>query len=429
MAKIVFLGAGSVVFAKKLMSDILGYPELEDCCISLVDTDAERLNIARKMAESFILQKGVKTRLEVTNDRRKAFKGADYVILIIKIGRYDITKVDFDIPMKYGLKQTIGDTCGVGGISRALRTIPVIWDICRDMEELCPDAILMNYTNPMSMICLSIFKKMPGFNVVGLCHSVQATKEAIASYVNIPHEELSIWVAGINHMAWFLELNHNRESVYPLIYEAMKNNEIYAKDKVKFEIMRRTGYFVTESSTHMSEYVPYFLKRDETIEQFSLTPGQHLINLKNQLAQYEETKQKLEQGESIDVPKSNEFAPDIIHTIETGKQISFTGNVYNARLISNLPYDSCVEVPCMVDREGIHPCQVGNLPIQLAALNITNINVHQLLVEALITGKKEYIYQAAMMDPNTASVLSLDEIWKLMDELLEAHKGLIPVFK
>jgi len=427
MPKITIIGAGSVVFAKRLISDILSYPELSDSSFSLTDIDPTRLKTAEIMAQKLIETSGAKATVEATLNRRKALSGADYVLNLIQVGMHAATLLDFTIPKKYGLQQTIADTLGVGGVFRTLRTAPVMIDFCREMEELCPNALLLNYTNPMAMLIMAV-NKATSIKSVGLCHSVQNTADDLAEYLNIPVEEIDYKVAGINHMAWFLELKRKGEDLYPKLFAAMEDDEIFSKDKVRFEMMRRLNYFVTESSEHMSEYTPYFIKREDLIKRFDIPIDEYIRRSERNLKRFEETKQKVESGENFESKKSHEYGAPIIHSIETGTNRVVWGNVMNTQLITNLPQDCCVEVPCLVNKAGIQPCHVGEIPPQLAALNQTNINVQQLTVEAILTGNVDYVYQAVMMDPHTASVLSLDEIWAMTSELIEAHGSLLPRF-
>jgi alpha-galactosidase len=427
MAKITIIGAGSVVFAKRLITDILSYPELIDTTFSLTDINEERLKTAEKMAIKLIDQNGGTAKVEATLNRKVALIGADYVINLIQVGMHESTLIDFQIPKKYGLKQTIADTLGVGGVFRALRTIPVMLDICRDMEEVCPEAFLLNYTNPMAMLMLAIQKVSP-IKSVGLCHSVQNTADDLASYLNIPVEELDYKVAGINHMAWYLELKRNGRDLYPELFAAMEKPEIFKQDKVRFEMMKRLNYFVTESSEHMSEYTPYFIKHEDLIEKFEIPIDEYVRRSEVNLQRFEETKQKIDKGESFPVEKSHEYGAPIIHAIETGTNLVVWGNVLNTNLITNLPNNSCVEVPCLVNKAGIQPCHVGDIPPHLAAMNMTNINVQQLTVEAVLTGNIDFVYQAIMLDPHASSVLSLEEIWEMTNELIEAHKEHLPTF-
>jgi alpha-galactosidase len=427
MAKITIVGAGSVVFSKRLITDILSYPELAETTFSLTDINEDRLRTAEKMASKLVEQIGSKAKVEATLNRKEALTGSNYVLNLIQVGMHESTVIDFEVPKKYGLKQTIADTLGVGGVFRALRTIPVLLDICHDMEEVCPNALLLNYTNPMAMLMHAISKVSP-IKSIGLCHSVQNTADDLASYLNTPVEELEYKVAGINHMAWFLELKRNGTDLYPELFQAMGKEEVFNKDKVRFEMMRKLNYFVTESSEHMSEYTPYFIKHDNLIKQFDIPIDEYVRRSEVNLERFEEIKKKIDNGESFPVGKSHEYGAPIIHSIETGTNLVVWGNVPNTNLITNLPNNSCVEVPCLVNKSGIQPCHIGDLPPQLAAMNMTNINVQQLTVEAVLTGNVDYVYQAVMMDPHTSSVLSLEEIWAMTSELLETHKDYLPEF-
>ncbi|HAX96695.1 MAG TPA: alpha-glucosidase/alpha-galactosidase [Prolixibacteraceae bacterium] len=430
--KIVFIGSGSALFFKKLLVDILSVTEFQDAEISLVDVNNDRLQISVKIANAVISQKGNKAKLEYTTKRREVLQNADYVVCMIKIGGYDVTKIDYDIPFKYGIFQTMTDTCGIGAISRALRTIPEVLNICRDICDICPDAYFFNYTNPMSMICSALEKSMPSLKVFGLCHSVQHTAKQFSKYLDIPETDITYWVAGINHMSWYLSLRYKGENLYPKLISFM-NNEwdgiIPSKtrngynDRVRFDVLRRTGYFVTESSPHMSELFPYILKRKNIMEEYGILHGQHLLNLENQIKGYNKLILEINNGNIGSLDSDGfEYLTYIIQAIELGRKTTCNINVYNNGLIGNLPLDCCVEVPCLIDSEGIHPCKIGNLPSHLAAMNMSVINLQQLAVEAILTGNRDRVYHAVMMDPNVSSVLTLDEVWKMTDELLEAHR-------
>jgi alpha-galactosidase len=438
MPKIAMIGAGSVVFAKNLMGDILSFPELAESEIALMDIDPERLRVAEKMAGKVVqaLHKDGKTNVKpcvtATLDRREALKGADYVINMIQVGGYPSTKIDFDIPNKYGLKQTIADTLGIGGIFRSLRTIPVMLDMCREMEELCPGVQFLNYVNPMAPNTWAV-SKATGIRTVGLCHSVQGTSHQIARYVGKdPHKaKLDYLVAGINHVAFFLRYTIDGEDVYPLLRARLDDETTTGRDPVRFEMFKRLGYFVTESSEHFAEYCPYFIKtgHPELVEQFHVPLNEYLRRCYHILASWERTKQMVESDEPITVRQSVEYGSLIVHSMETGEERTIYGNVLNEGLIDNLPQGCCVEVPCLVDKGGLRPQKIGALPPQLAAIMRTNVNVQELIVEACLTGKKEHVYHAAMMDPHTASELPLDKIWALCDDLFEAHGNMLPPLK
>jgi len=431
MATIALIGAGSVVWARRLMMDILSFPELSESTLSLMDVDPVRLETSRKTVERLVAQVGAKATVAATLDRRQAVRGADYVIFAVQVGMHEATLLDFEIPRKYGLRQTIADTLGVGGIFRGLRTTPVLLGLLRDMEEVCPEAILLNYVNPMSILCLAA-ARASSIQTVGLCHSVQGTARQLARYMDVPLEELGYKVAGINHMAWFLELTHRRRDAYPRLWEVGADPAIDARDRVRFEMMRRLGYFVTESSEHMAEYVPYFIKRDELIRAFDIPIDEYVRRSAQNLQTFEETRREVESGEPIEMRRSHEYAAFIIKAMESNQDWSFNGNVPNSvdrrtpALISNLPADSVVEVPCLVNGAGVQPVHVGDLPAQLAGLNRSHVSVHQLAVEAALTGNRDALYQAVMLDPHTASVLSLDEIWAMTDELIAAHGDALP---
>jgi len=428
VAKVVMVGAGSVEFTRQLTADILSFPELNETEFVLVDIDPVRLETAESMVRRLIAQKRSKATVSATMERRKALAGADYVINIVQVGGFQATLTDFQIPKKYGLKQTIADTLGVGGVFRALRTIPVVMDVVRDMEEVCPKALLLNYANPMAMVMLAL-GKAGGIASVGLCHSIQGTSHQLASYVGVPFEEVTFRGAGINHQAWILELSHKGRDLYPDLWKAMQNPAVYGKDKVRFEIMRRVGYFPTESSEHSAEYLPYFMKSDAEIQRLDIPVDEYIRRSEDNLREFDELRAALQRGDEIPTERSWEYAPYIIWAKETNTDWSFYGNVYNRGLITNVPADAAVEVPCLVNRNGIQPCVVGDLPTQCAAINRTNINVQELAVEAALTGDRDRVYQAVMVDPNASATLTLDKIWAMTEELLEAHKSMIPTLK
>lgn len=436
MTKITFIGAGSTVFAKNLLGDILSFPELADSTISLMDIDPERLRtseiVAHKIAEFF----GAKPKIEATLDRRQALDGADYAISMFQVGGYKpSTVIDFEIPKKYGLRQTIADTLGIGGIMRGLRTIPVFLDICKDMEELCPDVMFLQYVNPMAMNTGAI-NRASNIKTVGLCHSVQGTAEALAEDIGVPYDEINYICAGINHMAFYLKFERNGENLYPKIRETLEAKSYGRRyrelaDHVRYEVFKRTGYFVTESSEHFSEYVPWFIKpnRGDLIEQYEIPLDEYLRRCEDQLAEWESERTALERGALDETyERSHEYGSLIIHSMETDTPRVVYGNVSNRGLIDNLPEGCCVEVPCLVDKNGLQPTKIGRMPPHLAALQQTNINVQSLVVEAALTGKREHIYHAAMVDPHTAAELSLDEIWSLVDDLIEAHGDMLPEY-
>ena len=438
MTKITFIGAGSTVFAKNLLGDILSFPELADSTISLMDIDPERLRtseiVAHKVADFF----GAKPKIEATLDRRRALDGTDYAISMFQVGGFrPSTVIDFEIPKKYGIRQTIADTLGIGGIMRGLRTIPVFLDICKDMEELCPDVMFLQYVNPMAMNTWAI-NRASKIKTVGLCHSVQGTAEVLAYDIGVPYNEINYICAGINHMAFYLKFERNGEDLYPKIRqvaEAKSYTRGYRNlaNHVRYEVLRRTGYFVTESSEHFSEYVPWFIKpnRSDLIEQYEIPLDEYIARCEEQLAEWESEKATLERGELDEqrYERSQEYGSLIIHSMQTGTPRIVYGNVANRGLIDNLPQSCCVEVPCLVDKNGLQPTKIGMMPPHLAALQQTNINVQSLVVEAALTRKREHIYHAAMLDPHTAAELSLDQIWSLVDDLLEAHGDILPEYQ
>jgi alpha-galactosidase len=432
MAKITFLGAGSTVFARNLMGDILRFPELAGSTLTLFDIDPDRLRTSEIVAHHIAAQLGACPKIEASLDRRAALDGADYAINMIQVAGYRPgTVIDFEIPKKYGLRQTIADTLGIGGIMRGLRTIPVMLDMCRDMEAVCPDVVFLNYTNPMAILTWAM-NRGTKIRTYGLCHSVQHTAEEIAADIAVPAEEISYFCAGINHMAFYLKFERDGQDLYPLIRKVIEEGRVPAGNRVRYDLFTRLGYFVTESSEHFSEYVPWFIKRDrpDLIEKYNIPLDEYPRRCENLLADWDAMRKSLEDGEhGYEVSQSVEYAPQMIHSLETGVPRVVNANVMNAGLIDNLPRGCCVEVPCLVDKMGIQPVKVGALPPQLAALIQINVNVQSLTVEAALTLKREHIYQAAMLDPHTAAELSLDEIWSLVDDLIAAHGGWLPEYR
>lgn len=431
MPRITFIGAGSTVFAKNLLGDILSFPELQNATISLFDIDAERLRTSEIVAHKVAQALGAHPTIETTTDRRRALADADYAICMIQVGGYKPgTVTDFEIPKKYGLRQTIADTLGIGGIMRGLRTIPVLLDMCHEMEQLCPDVTFLQYVNPMAMNCWAINRET-SIKTVGLCHSVQGTAEQLAEDIGIPIDEINYLCAGINHMAFYLRFEREGENLYPRIRQVVEEGRVPDWNRVRYEMFQRLGYFVTESSEHFSEYVPWFIKRDrpDLIEQFNIPLDEYIRRSENQIAGWEKQRAELEAGADIEVRRSHEYGSLIIHSLETGQPRVIYGNFANDGLIDNLPEGCCVEVPCLVDKNGLQPTKVGALPPHLAALMQTNINVQALTVEAALTRKREHIYHAAMLDPHTAAELSLDQIWSLVDDLIAAHEGWLPQYQ
>lgn len=442
MPKITFLGAGSTVFAKNLLGDILSFPELAASHIVLHDIDEERMRTSEIVAHKVAQTVNARPTVTTTLNRREALDGADYAICMIQVAGYKPgTVIDFEIPKKYGLRQTIADTLGIGGIMRGLRTIPVLLEMCADMEELCPDVTFLNYVNPMAMNCWAI-GEATDIQTVGLCHSVQGTAHQLARDLRVPYEEINYLCAGINHMAFYLtfervtetgepEAASGRTDLYPALHQVIADGRVPDWNRVRYEMLHRLGYFVTESSEHFSEYTPWFIKRDrpDLIKDFNIPLDEYITRCENQIAAWEQMRAIFEAEDiPLAVDRSEEYGSLIIHSMETGQPRVIYGNVPNHGLINNLPADCCVEVPCLVDRNGIQPTQIGSLPPHLAALMQTNINVQALTVEAALTGKREHIYHAAMLDPHTAAELSLDQIWALVDDLIEAHGEWLPMF-
>lgn len=430
MAKIAFIGAGSTVFAKHLIGDVLSFPELADSHIALMDIDAERLKTSQVVAEQVNRVLGAKATITATTDRAEALVDADYVINMVQIGGYKpSTVIDFEIPKKYGLRQTIADTLGIGGIFRGLRTIPFMMDLCNDMEEQCPDALLLNYTNPMAMLCWAV-NQYSGIANIGLCHSVQGTAQQLCHDMGVPYNEVNYLCAGINHMAFYLKFEHNGRDLYPEIHRVVEEGRVPDWNRVRYEMLKWLGYFVTESSEHFAEYTPYFIRRDhpEYIERFNVPLDEYIRRCEVQIAGWEAQREKMERGEDLEVKRSDEYGALIIHSMETNTPRVVYGNVENNGLIDNLIPGCCVEVPCLVDKNGIQPTRIGSLPPQLAALMMTNVNVQSLTVEAALTGRKEHIYQAAMLDPHTSQDLGLDDIRALVDDMIAAHEGWIPEY-
>jgi alpha-galactosidase len=460
MTKITFIGAGSTVFAKTLMTDILSYPELREAQICLFDIDGGRLEHSLALGRRAAERMGLAPDIRTTTDRESALDGADYAVNMIQVGGYrPATIIDFEIPKRYGLRQTIGDTLGIGGIMRALRTIPVLLEMQQDMERLCPDVLHLNYVNPMAMNCQALARG-GGVATVGLCHSVPHTAGQLANDIGVPLAEIDYLVAGINHLAFFLRFERDGTDLYPEIRRVRAEGRVPDWNRSRYELLGRFGYFVTESSEHLSEYVPWFVKRDrpELLERFNIPldeyqgrcqlyevfweyledelalPGSRdAEDLRSELVAREievmpgQVDYMVREFAELDRPsRSNEYGAAIIHSIETGQPRVVYGNVANRGLIDNLPADACVELPCLVDGNGVQPTRIGSLPPQLAALMQTNINVQQLTVEAALTGRREHVYHAAMLDPHTAAELTLEEIHDMVDELLEAHAAWLP---
>jgi alpha-galactosidase len=434
MPKIALVGAGSMVFAKKLVGDVLSFPHLSDSEIRLMDVDEDRLRQTTRVAEAMVENEGLDATVVATTDRREALDDADYVLNMINVGGEEPFENEIRIPERYGVEQAIGDTLGPGGIFRGLRTIPTMLDIARDMEELCPDALLMNYTNPMAILCWTMFEATD-VETVGLCHSVPHTAAAIADYLGVPQDELDYWVAGINHLAWFLELERDGDDLYPELEAAMEDEDVYRRDTVRFEMLDHFGSFVTESSHHFSEYVPYFRTDSETIEAMTgegyaerMPTATYLDGWTARSAERDDPSVD-EDLDDVRVERSEEYASRLIHSIETDTPRRFNLNVSNETdAIANLPSEACVEVPCLVDGTGVHPCSVGALPTELAAFDNQHVAVHELTVKAALENDRDALHRAVKLDPLTAASCTLSEIREMTEELLDANAAYLPDF-
>ena len=420
MAKISLIGAGSVVFARRLLQDIVCVPELSDATVSLMDTDLERLELMSKFANKLVRDTGTNIKVETTPDRREALHASDYVLTTIRVG--DSYERDIAVPLKYGVDQSVGDTVGPGGVFKALRTAPVLIDICEDIADVAPTATLLNYTNPMAIACWAI-AEATDVPTIGLCHSVQHTTADLANYIGVSKDRVNAWVAGINHLAWFLRFEVDGRDAYPQLFKAMQDPEIFSQDTVRFEVMKQFGYFVTESTRHMSEYTPYFRTNRQTIEDFSL--NQIRQDLQRRTARVDDHYADLIEDANTDrvlaSERSEEYACRIIEAMESDRSVVINGNVPNEGFIDNLLDLSSVEVPILIDKLGFHPMAVGELPAQLAALSRSNQAVQQMTVNAIIDGDREAAFHAVALDPLTSAVLSLSEIRDMFDEMWSLH--------
>ena len=432
--KVTFMGAGSTVFSKNVLGDTMMCDAFHDVEIALYDIDAARLDesylLISKMNESINEGRATVKKYLGANERKDALRGADFVVNAIQVGLYDpCTIIDFEIPKKYGLRQTIGDTLGIGGIFRALRTIHVLKDFAKDMEEVCPNAWFLNYTNPMAMLT-GYMLRYTKVKTVGLCHSVQCCSEGLLNALNMQDklEGRREKIAGVNHMGWLLEItDKDGNDLYPEIRRRAKEKNAKEKhgDMVRFDYIEKLGYYCTESSEHNAEYNPFYIKanRDDLIEKFNIPLDEYPRRCINQIAGWQKQYEELISGGKIEHTRSSEYASHIMESIVTGTPYSIGGNVLNNGLITNLPSAAVVEVPCLVDGSGIHPTRIGGLPLQLAAMNNANISCQLLTIEAAVTGKREHLYQAAMFDPHTAAELSIDDIVSMCDEMIEAHES------
>jgi len=437
MTKIAFIGAGSLGFTRGLVRDILTFPLLTDATICLMDVDPERLDFSKRACERIVELGKYPARVEATEDRATALQGADVVIVTILAGGVDIWRHDIEIPKKYGVDTNIGDTRGPSGVFRALRTIPVMLSIIKDMERYCPGAVMLNYTNPMAMLCRAM-QRESFIPVTGLCHSVQGTAEMLAEWIGAPMDEITYTCAGINHQAWYLKYEWNHKDAYPLLREAVSKPDIYNKEIVRNEMFQNLDFYVTESSGHNSEYNAWFRKRPDLIEKYCMhgtnwNPGEYgyIINryLERQDTWREDGKQWLAKDMPMSLERGHEYAAYIINALRGGEIFGFNGNVANKNLITNLPPDVCVEVPVYVDRNGFRPTPVGALPPQLVALNHVNVMVEEMAVEAAFTGDPRMVYHSILHDPLTAAVLSLAEIKTMVNEMLAKNADYLPTFK
>ncbi len=435
--KLAFIGAGSTIFMKNIVGDMLHFPALANAQISLMDIDTNRLAESELVVRKMIQTMGSAATVEATTDRARALDGADFVVTAFQIGGYrPSTVIDFDIPKQYGLRQTIADTLGIGGIMRGLRTVPHLWAVAEDMARLCPNALLMQYVNPMATNTWALNERFPHVKQAGLCHSVQNTVAEFAHDLDIPAHEIQHRVAGINHVAFFLDVTHNGQSLYPRLREGYRSGRLpktplerpHCSNKVRFEVMEHLGYFCTESSEHLAEYVPWFIKdgREDLIEQFGIPLDEYPARCEIQMAEWAEQAQALRQAETIDVTKSHEFAAELMNAIVTDNPVKITANLPNKGQIPQLPMGAAVETPTLVDANGCQPTVVTDIPPQLIALMRTQINVQELVVRALVEENVEHIYHAAYMDPHTAAELDLRQIRSLVSDLLAAHGDWVP---
>jgi alpha-galactosidase len=439
--KIAFIGAGSTVFMKNIVGDILQRPALAGARIALMDIDPRRLQESATVAGKLAATLGVPAAIETHSDQRRALEGADFVVTAFQIGGYDpCTIIDFETPKRFGLRHTIADTLGVGGIMRGLRTVPHLWKVCEDMLAVCPDATLLQHVNPMAINTWAISARYPAIRQVGLCHSVQGTAMELARDLAIPFAEIRYRAAGINHMSFYLQFEGRQSdggwrNLYPDLLSGYREGRLprpepRCPNKVRYEMLARLGYFVTESSEHFAEYTPWFIKRgrDDLIEKFGIPLDEYPRRCVEQIEEWKRLGESLRNADRIEVGTSREYAASIVNSVWTGEPSAIYGNQRNGGCISSLPEDCAVEVACLVDATGIHPTRFGALPPQLTALIRTNVNVQELTVHALMTENREHIYHAAMMDPHTAAELDLDQIWRLVDELIAAHGDWLPAW-
>ncbi len=426
MVKVAMIGAGSVVFVKKLLADMMAKPELRNATIALHDINAERLETAGLMARWTAKQFGANPKVEEYSDRRSCVEGADFVINTVMIGGVDGMRTDFEIPARYGVKQTVADTVGIGGMMRGLRTIPFVLELCAELRELAPRAVLLNYSNPMSMITWAVYRAFPEQQVVGLCHNVQHTAEDLARYLDVAPNRLSYDCAGINHMTWFLRLELDGEDAYPALRRAAERPDVVSQDRVRFEILKQFGWFVSESSRHFAEYGPYFLKSDSEIERLHIPIALSIKLAEERGERYRQDRAHLLAGGGFPFEKSVEYGAEIIHSMVTNTPTLIYGNIENKGHITNLPDGACVEIPVVVDANGFRGSIVGDLPPELAAQCVPHVFVQDLIGRAVIEQNRELVHRAAILDRHLPSVLPLHRIRSLVDELLTIHAPMLP---
>ncbi len=426
MTRVTFIGAGSVVFTRQLVADLLRFPELADVTIALHDIDSERLDVARGMAEQLNARFCTDATIIASADRRQALADADFVINTVQIGGIDGTRKDLEIPARYGLNQTIGDTTGVGGVFRALRTFPFLTALTADMREICPDAVLLNYTNPMAMNLWWLSVTAPDITSIGLCHSVYWTAVGLCKLIGVPFEDTHYRAAGVNHQAWLLEWSRDGKDLYPALREKILA-EPQLQRRVRVEMFKRLGFYPTETSEHSAEYLSWFLRSPEQTAKYRIEPLQYLGISERNVSEFEEAKARLRSGDDLDLEEgAAEYAPQVIHSLVTGTQRTIHGNLPNRGYIDNLPQGAVIEVPVTIDGAGIHPQAMGALPVQLAAQNRNYVSVAELAVEAMRTGDPLLVRQAVLMDPNASSTLTPEQIWQLCNDLTDAHGDLLP---
>ncbi len=426
MITVAFIGAGSVEFTRNVVTDLCSYPELAgDITLALHDISADRLEFATALTRQIVSQTGSTAEVRASQDRAEILAGADYVINEVQVGGYAATRADFDIPARYGVRQTIGDTLGIGGIFRGLRTIPVVTGLAADMLAHCPDACLLNYSNPMAMLPWAVYAGTEFRNVYGLCHSVRDTHAFLAGLVGADPAAVEFTTAGFNHQAFVLRFEQDGQSLYPRLAEVIDGSPELQR-RVRVELYRQFGYFPTESSEHSAEYVPWFMRHDDQVEHYRIFVGDYLARSEENLAELDSLRQQLASGADLDLTPTDELASQFIHSVETGAEREIYVNVRNDGLISNLPADCCVEVPCDLSLGAAKPRAVGALPVQLAALNRTFLNVVELTVAAALSGSRDHVYQAALLDPNTAATLTTSQTVAMCDELLATHSDLMP---